>query len=79
MSRFVLIAVNDDGSIMGTESCGSSGARSMGFQKVVFGEEYMEAADELFAKVKKLEEKIKNQKDRIRILEGPTNHAGGLK
>jgi hypothetical protein len=29
--------------------------------------------------IRKLEEKVKNQKDRIRVLEGPTNHAGGLK
>jgi hypothetical protein len=35
-------------------------------------------ASEAERKVEVLEEKVKNQKERIRILEGPINHAGGL-
>ncbi len=34
---------------------------------------------ELEEKVSTLMEKVKNQRDRIRVLEGPTNHACGLK
>jgi hypothetical protein len=35
-------------------------------------------AQDMIFYIRKLEEKIKNQAARIRVLEGPTNHAGGL-
>jgi chromosome segregation ATPase len=38
-----------------------------------------ELRSEFEAPLAKLREKVKNQADRIRVLEGPINHAGGLK
>jgi hypothetical protein len=40
--------------------------------------EALRRASEAERRIEVLEEKVKNQKERIRLLEGSTNHAGGL-